>query len=315
MIAAIIVTFFLLGYYIERIRRNNGNQILSQIGHDLSKVLEWIFSVNGLFVILVGSVIAIVVFIITKNNNAGSEGELQLLSITLTITLSALIPTMISRIVTKNQLNEIIEGKLDTELSKYKASLNSIRKDKGHASRMSAVLLEQMASTHSEHEQRQQDNAAWAIGWASDAIIQYVLIRDVYSNALKNSASCINIIYKATNHINSEDKHGIIKPQDLKSIITMHSLIEQYGLIERLAREASEQREKDNFTKAEKNSIADMNNLASTLENIEKIFYNKYKDQSHNDIDFSNFCTITGMGPDFNEELNRCAKRIASRFQ
>lgn len=315
MIAAIIVTFFLLGYYIERIRRNNGNQILSQIGHDLSKVLLWIFSVNGLFVILVGSVIAVVVFIITKNHNAGNDSELQLLSITLTITLSALIPTMISRIVTKNQLNEIIEGKLDAELSKYKASLNNIRKDKGHASRMSAVLLEQMASTHSEHEERRQDNAAWAIGWASDAIIQYVLIRDVYSNALKNSASCINIIYKATNHINAEDKHSIIKPQDLKSIITMHSLIEQYGLIERLEREASEQREKDKFTIANENTIAKIDNLTSTLENIEKIFYNNYKDQSHNDIDFSNFCTITGMASDFNEELNRCAKHIASRFQ
>lgn len=316
----------MLGSYIEKIRQNSIRRIPTQIGLDLGRFISWLFSVNGLFLLLVGAVISVVAFIIKQSGSTGNnnEYELQLLSITLTVTLSTLIPTMISRIVTKNQLNDIIDQKLDTELLKYKTSLNNIRRDKGHASRMSAVLLEQMADStgrDAEHIQTCQDNAAWAIGWASDAIIQYVLIRDVYTNALKNSAACINIIYKAAKHIKTEqDKiKSNIKLGDLKSLVTMHSLIEQCGLIENLQKESLEQRsqEQDEFSDSEDCLLPYQKDfqLIDAIQNIEKAFYSRLKEQSGKSINFSNFCTITGMSAEFNEVLNRYAERVIMQMQ
>ena len=313
-----IVCFFLLWYYIDT-NVSKGVNTFHQTGQNISNLFKWLFSVNGLFVLLIFAVVALVFFIIRRGNDETNDVQLQLISVTLTITLSALIPTMISRIVTKNQLNDIIEQKLETELVKYKTSLYSIRKDKGHASRMSAVLLEQMSDPKGSFVEIQtcQNNAAWSIGWASDAIIQYVLIRDVYSNAIKNSAACLNIIYKSAHHIKCDDTGQImseIKPRDLKSLITMHSLILQSGLADIIQEDANQQRLGLDFVDANKSPLlaeAKWQMMIESLEIIEKAFYRKYQNQKNvKPIDFSNFCAISGMPGDFNEELNAHAKRI-----
>lgn len=316
-IIATILFLFLIWYYVDTYW-SKGVSIFHQAGKDVSHILVWLFSVNGLFVLLISAVIALVVFIIRCGNIPGNDMQLQLISVTLTITLSALIPTMISRIVTKNQLNEIIEQKLETELEKYKTSLYSIRKDKGHASRMSAVLLEQMSDLNGDEAKIQtcQNNAAWSIGWASDAIIQYVLIRDVYSNAIKNSAACLNIIYKSAHHIQKDNGliKSEIKPRDLKSLITMHSLILKSGLVDILQEDANRQRQDSNCADGNNNPLLEFgewSELIKSIETIEKAFYNKYLKQNNSKpIDFSNFCTITGMTAEFNDELNSYAVGI-----
>lgn len=339
LVIGVIVSSLLMGTYIEKIKQNRLRRIPTQIGLDLGSVFSWLFSVNGLFVLLVGSVITVVIYIIKKSGSNNNYNDLQLLTITLTVTLSALIPTMISRIVTKNQLNDIIEQKLDTELIKYKTTLINIRRDKGHSSRMSAVLLEQMAGSKASDDQFHQicqDNAAWSIGWASEAIIQYMLIRDVYNNALKNSAACINVINKAANHITkisvtsgtsetseipktAEKIVSNINLRDLKSVLTMHSLIDKCGLIESLEKEATEQRkqEKVEFNNSKGGLIEykkyDLK-LIELLTIIEDEFYSCFLEKKQ-DINFSNFCTITGMTEDFNDDLNRYAERIINQMQ
>lgn len=332
-VLATIIIFYLIWYYVDSCRLQ-GAKLYHQIGSDISSLFKWFFSVNGLFVLLVSAVIAVVVFIIVRSSDKSFGGELQLISVTLTITLSALIPTMISRIVTRNQLNDIIEQKLEAELIKYKTSLFNIRRDKGHASRMSAVLLEQMSDFKGSPEETQtgQNNAAWSIGWASDAIIQYILIRDVYSNALKNSAACLNIIYKAGHKIKS-DSDGLIKstikPRDIKSLVTMHALLEQSGLKELLLEEATKQaeqlEEKVNMQQEDDSTgdntspllTSETNSLESdSLKKIEQAFYKKYLSQrGSKDIDFSNFCTISGMSAEFNEKLNSSAAGIIKEMK
>lgn len=322
LVISIVVAGFLFGYYFDWMKQKGVRRIHTQIGKDIGRGLSWLFSVNGLFLVLVASVVA-VVFLIVKQSGAGAGGDkLQLLSITLTITLSALIPTMISRIVARNQLNEIIDQKLDSELQKYKAQLFNIRRDKGHASRMSAVLLEQMADSSVPGAKQQicQDNAAWSIGWASDAIIQYVLIRDVYANAVKNSAACLNIINKAASHITLENEMILsnIKLSDLKSILTMHSLIEQCNLTDSLQGEAIIQR-KDVKVGDENNTSCLLAynkefNLLNSLETIEKAFYRKMVKQATT-LNFNGFCSITGMPTEFNDELNKYAEQIIHQMQ
>lgn len=319
------VAFFLCGYYVDITIKKGVNGfwgILTQIGQDLSKLLSWLFSVNGLFVLLVGAVISGVVFIVLHRSESTNDVGIQGLTITLTLTLAALIPILISRIVAKNQLNEIIEQKLDKELLRYKASLTNIRRDKGHASRMSASLLEQMADFSSSTAADREKNAAWSIGWAADAIIQYVLIRDEYSNALIRSAECISIIRRVANkhlHVSSgpetpspSEIQTRIKPRDLKSILTMHSLLVHYGLVGIL-----NNRVLNYLYQEDENSRSnpvDSFSLENLLTNVEVLFYSKYKEQNEKEINFSSFCSITGMPADFNIELNKLAVVIVEKI-
>lgn len=318
-ITIIVLGLFLIWYYIDN-NKSRGVNSFHQVGKDISDLIKWIFSVNGLFVLLICAVIALVGFVIQHKGSNDNDVQLQLISVTLTITLSALIPTMISRIVTKNQLNDIIEQKLEAELAKYKSSLYNIRKDKGHASRMSAVLLEQMSESNNtpKDEQTCQNNAAWSIGWASDAIIQYVLIRDDYSNAIKNSAACLNIIYRSAHHIILEDSGKIksdIKLRDLKSLTTMHSLILQSGIADILQEEANQQRQQEDIISGNESNVLlsheEFPSMIDSIEIIERAFYQKYmSNPKATPIILSNFCSITGMSAEFNKELNTYAERI-----
>lgn len=317
-LSVVIPIVLLLIYYFGTIRRGARQESFAgKIGYDISRLLGWFFSANGLLLVIVVVIVYIAVNIIYKVQSKDGGNELQLLSITMTITLSTLIPTLISRIVARNQLNDIIEKKIDTELSNYKTSLSDIRKGKGHASRMSAEFLEQISRGHKDP--KAQDNAAWSIGWASDAVIQYILIHKEYGNYMKNSASCLNIINRAANHINFDNGQVTcrVKFNDLKSLTTMYALIKMYRLADLFTTEAIKQRANDSYTRPKRGypakALCDYSKksfeLEKVLHSIGQAFYNSLNPKEQAEV-VESFCSITGQSDDFNKELGRFVKDI-----
>ena len=316
-ILAVCIVVFLLGYYFEKLHNSSHEgSLFASIGHDLSRILSWLFSVNGLFLLV--SLAAIwLVYLISKplsgKATVDSNG-VQVVTITLTITLSTLIPTLIARIIAKNQLNSIIDQRFEVEMAKFNTSLTNIRRDKGHASRMSAVLLEQMAGSRQIEDQLVQDNAAWAIGWAAEAVTQYILVQNKYSNALTNSAFCIILIVKAANHILIEDNSikSNIKLKDLKSLVTMHALIQKCKCNDSLQELVDIQwnyEDKDILKETGRLINIDTTHrtqftICEILKDIEKAFYKKLDNKV---FDHNGFCDITGMSDDFNKKLNEKA--------
>lgn len=325
-LSVVIPIVLLLIYYFGKIRRGARQESFAgKIGYDISRLLGWFFSANGLLLVIVVVIVYIAVNIIYKVQSKDGGNELQLLSITMTITLSTLIPTLISRIVARNQLNDIIEKKIDTELSNYKTSLSDIRKGKGHASRMSAEFLEQIS--RGQKDSKAQDNAAWSIGWASDAVIQYILIHKEYGNYMKNSASCLNIINRAANHIyfDEGDEGKVtcrVKFNDLKSLTTMYALIKMYRLADLFTTEAIKQRANDSYTRPKRvpraKALCDYSkkayNLEEVLNSIGQAFYNALNSKEQAEV-VESFCSITGQSDDFNKELGRFVKDIIDRWK
>ncbi len=288
-----IVTLFLISLiclvfnYLRKDAVDKHKTLFGKVGYDITHVFSWIFSANGLLFLIGGVTISFVVFIMTKWNNlttGGGSDKVQLTAFTLTISLSALIPSLIAKIVAKNQLNDIIDDKLEKELDKFKTSLYNIRKDKGHSCRMSAALLLQNAEILKGEEKIK--NATWSIGWASEAIIQYLLIKDKYPHALKRIEECGKYIYRANNILSTSPRISSIKSEYMISILTMYALNKLFCF-------------GDTIGNANINQIA-------------KDFYN-YRDKNK---DFtSSSCRITGMGDEFNKKLESEVDTIISSFE
>ena len=301
------VTFLFLGgisilsYYFRKEAMKKYNSIFEKLGSDITHLFIWLFSVEGLLFVLVGVVVSFMVIFICNFSNIG-EGKLQLTAFTLNLALCTLIPTLISRIVAKSHLNEIIEKKLETELNSFKTSLYNIRRDKGHSCRMSAVLLYQNAKKEDDIS-NDISNAIWSIGWASEAITQYLLIKDDYNNAKERVKECMTNIFKSYEIICSEeakvqdnDKVNInILHRDLISVLTMFTLLKHYCLAEDIERSA--QKEAKSTT---------------TIDGIAKFFY----DHRENLTKISGYsCRITGMKGDFNRKIETEADSIIQSYE
>ena len=314
----LIVSARLIDYFNEKKSQSAKKKIPEQIGYDISNLIAWIFSVKGLFALLVCSVIVLVVYMITQakelSHTDGSD-ILQLLTVTLTVALSTLIPTLVSRMISKNQIHDLVEQKVDAEIEKYKTSLDEIRKDKGHSCRMSAVMLEQLA--HSKIANLDTTYyAAWSIGWAANAITQYLLILPHYENARKNCAYCLNVINKAGNDIHNSS-NTLVKFSDFQSFITMHALISHYNLILPLQSEAIAMRKDDQFTN-DNNGLVEWKEDTAIYDNIfEKIECWLYEHLDDNDKRAvrSGFCKITGMSKEFNDQLDKYVTDITSKLK
>ena len=321
LVILVLVIFSLL-YYIDRwrkapIKRN----IFVEFGYHANRLIAWLFSVNGLFIILVFAVLWLVYFMVTNASalsNDGGNSVLQLLTVTLTVALSTLIPTLVSRMTSRNQLQEIVDQKIESEIQKYKTSLNEIRKDKGHSCRMSATLLEQWAHSYKESNQTiiATEYAAWSIGWASNAITQYLLIQQQYENARKNSAFCLNIIIKAANDISEEAQNVNVKFSDFQSLITMHALVNYYNLLSLLQSEANKMREKDTLSSNANGNVigeASEKNLDATIKELETWFLKHLNPADKASIRVG-FCKITGMSKEFNDELDPYISEIIGQY-
>lgn len=252
----------------------------------------WLVTVDGIFALLTAAIVAA----LAKVTICGDSGKFELQTIAIIVAISALIPSMISKIIAKNQIKEIVDEKFEKELSKFNASLLDIRREKGHSSRMSATLLNQMAGVSTSDKEKLQ-NAAWSIGWASDAIIQYLLVMPHYSNALKRCSECIDIIQRDYDIISGDKKSFTddikLHARDLVRLVIMHSLLELLG---------------HNDIKGIEYSVVDVPDL---LQDIEVIFSQHIEGGA---TISSNRCTITGKPEDFNKEIQEKAKTIIENF-
>lgn len=296
IILSIIIGFLLFCMYRyykrkEAVRRHK--DIYEKIGYDLTRILSWFFSVEGLLVILIGVIIACLYHVCFCEKE---YKNLELLSFTLNISLATLIPTIISRIIAKNHLNEIIEEKIEKELNNFTSSLYNIRRDKGHSCRMSAVLLYQNAM---ERNNRKVENAIWSIGWASEAITQYLLIKENYTHAQERCIDCMEIIINSYNIIKKPNgnKEIEIKQRDMISVLTMYSLLKYFCYVELV--------EKAIYKKSEERIC---------VKDIVKTFYSTYKNNCKNKIT-GHQCRITGMNENFNRNIEAEAEIVINDLE
>ena len=310
IVIGVVLIILLVRYHYFRdealIRHNNSK--LDKIGYDLTQMFSWLFPADALLVILVGAVLILVIFVIFNiTESCCNENKIELTALTLTITMSTLIPFLISRIVAKSHLDEIIEKKLETELNNFKTSLYGIRRDKGHSCRMSAELLCQSASAEIKNN---KVNAIWSIGWASEAITQYLLIRDKYNNAKERIIECLESIYKAYKII--KDHKGSVKHRDIISLLTMYSLLKRYCMLDDIKDSVIEKKKKE-YKKAieEEGKVKDKDKIEEIINKriedeivpIEYILQYFYKNREEKKKLSGSLCRITGMPNDFNREI------------
>jgi len=290
-------------YFMEGTSKEN-KVTHDRIGYDLTRLLSWLFSANGLLSLITCAIVSLIIFVIVKGVGTGGA-ESQLVAITLSVSLATIIPSFISKILAKGEIESIIDEKINKALDNFNTSLYNIRRDKAHASRMSAVLLYQMASQQKEtalkenygkeeHFTNAIKNAAWSIGWASDAIIQYLLIKEKYDNAIKRSEELItDYITKSYECIKSCRDNStnpnlkIVRLRDLTSLLTMHALIRYYHVF--------------------RNIKNDNKDIETILTDIEAVFYDILE---FNEEPAAHDCGITGMNSEFNNEIRSIAEDI-----
>ena len=306
-----IVYFY---YYQEKIIKPH-RDLFYKVGYDITHLFSWLFSANGLLFLITCTIILLIIFVIIKGKDLGT-GESQFIALTLSITLATIIPSFISKILAKGEIESIIDEKLNKTLDKFNTSLSNIRRDKAHASRMSAVLLCQMALQQKNAADKEPDdeiieglyqnaikNAAWSIGWASEAIIQYLLIQETYSNAIERSEELLReYIYESKKCIEScrellrrgGKQIEFVRFRDLKSLLTMHAIITYYGELKRIKSKEDEK-------------IIIIDNVEDFLKGIEVIFFQII---DNNEEPVAHDCGITGMRPKFNKEIEKIAEDI-----
>ncbi len=315
------ITLVWYHYCREEALIKHNNSRYNKIGYDLTQMCSWLFSADALLFILVGAVLTLVVFVIFYvTESSSNDNKIELTALTLTITMSTLIPFLISRIVAKSHLNEIIEKKLEAELNNFKTSLYSIRRDKGHSCRMSAELLCQSASAEKKNN---VDNAIWSIGWASEAITQYLLIRDKYNNAKERITECMESIYKS--YMIIKDQKGSVKHRDIISLLTMYTLLKKYCMLDDIKDSVIEKKKKE-YKKVirEEGKVKDKDKIEEIINKriedeivpIEHILQYFYKNREEKKKLSGNLCRITGMNDDdFNREVESEAECIIKSLE
>ena len=173
---------------------NNGSKLRKwnwfNIGHRAAKS---IFSLDFLLAILFLFTIFLIDYCITQN------GNIELTILTVSFTLAAIIPYLVGRTIAKNEVDNIIEDKFNkrfqTIADTYNTSINSLRRSNAHYRRIAASLL----SKQSKEDQE------WAIGWAAEAILSYLLIKDTYEKADEYAEECGKIITNYNDSLKKED--------------------------------------------------------------------------------------------------------------
>ena len=312
LVCALISLFF---YYVSK--KTKGWEKCTKeyqtfkIGEDISNILSWFFSANGLLFIIAITIVSLIIFIMCNSailTKGDGKGELQLMAITITISLSAIIPAVISKILARGEIVSIIEEKLKLELKEYDISLYNLRRDKAHASRMSAVFLFQLASQQKElalgkrkksininNLQLALKNATWSVGWASVAVSQYILVKDQEPEADTLCKELMSEYFskyedfitdclppKVEKTLNTDKE--IFRSRDFISLVIMHALINHFRYL------------KGN---------------EETILKLEKLFVKENPDNKHIEID----CGVLGLGKESKEELTKLTKRIIWRLR
>lgn len=184
-----------------------------------------IYSLNGLIAILFISSIFLIFYTVSQRDS----NNIELTIITISFTLATIIPYIVGRSIAKNEIDMIVEKKFEERFKKlsknYSNSLFTLTKNNAHTRRIAADLL--LIKNDAIYQ-------VWALGWAAEAIIGYALIHNEYPNSIRYAKECCNIIRKVlksiTNidEIKTESDNKDIFERTLKSLLSMHAVIEMY---------------------------------------------------------------------------------------
>ena len=194
-------------------------------GHDLKKknwfnigfrTVKYILRLDVLLAIILLSVPVLIVHCI----NLGDKGNVELTTLTISFTLAAIIPYIIGRTIAKNEVDNIVELKFNKRFESvaesYNTSINSLRRSNAHYRRIAASLLS---------KQKEKD-CEWAIGWAAEAILSYLLINETYPKGKEYAAECADTIRTSFDWIEKNDRSNAdkdIHERTLRSVLTMHA--------------------------------------------------------------------------------------------
>lgn len=195
-------------------------------GHDLKKknwfnigyrTVKYILRLDVLLAIILLSVPVLIVHCI----NLGDKGNVELTTLTISFTLAAIIPYIIGRTIAKNEVDNIVELKFNKRFESvaesYNTSINSLRRSNAHYRRIAASLLSNQTEKDCE----------WAIGWAAEAILSYLLINETYPKGKEYAIECAKTIRKSFDKVNKNDIGSYadkdIHERTLRSVLTMHA--------------------------------------------------------------------------------------------
>lgn len=193
-----------------------------------SNALKSIISLNGLVGLLMLSGIALTFYLI----GSGTKDDVAI--ITGSLVFASIIPYIVGRSIAKNEIDKIVDEKFDARFQyladKYNTSIASLRKNNAHTRRIIAQLL---SDNYSKSDKGQDINdeikykCEWAIGWAAEGIISYLLIKDTYEKSHKYAEECGKII-SALKDVEIEEgqneKYSEIHDRTLGSILTLYAL-------------------------------------------------------------------------------------------
>lgn len=194
--------------------------------HDLKKknwfnigfrTVKYILRLDVLLAIILLSVPVLIVHCI----NLGEKGNVELTTLTISFTLAAIIPYIIGRTIAKNEVDNIVELKFNKRFESvaesYNTSINSLRRSNAHYRRIAASLLSNQTEKDCE----------WAIGWAAEAILSYLLINETYPKGKEYAIECAKTIRKSFDKVNKNDIGSYadkdIHERTLRSVLTMHA--------------------------------------------------------------------------------------------
>lgn len=159
--------------------------------------------------------------------------------ITLCVSLSVVIPYIVGRTVSskdiKDRVDELYTQQAYDSAKRYNENVNMLLASEAHLSRMISYLLLSDYSYHSSsttpreihNKFRVQKHPAWAMGWASKALLRYVVI-DKESYRLFCQDLCCYILYcknKLGSNINAYE--GIVERAfyDLLNALVYHKIL------------------------------------------------------------------------------------------
>ena len=248
----------LINYYFRKDATRKFDTIWDKIGSDITHIFSWFFSVNGFLFIILCSIVALVCFFICRFwgicgcNFGNNNSELNLTALTLTISLAAIIPTIITKIIAQKEIESVVDDKLDKKTRIYKntikKNLETALKNTAHSSRMTANILSLIADQQKRDAdtlttdanakellyEKALENYFWAIGWGAKAIAQYFLIFEVYPEGITTfSAEIIVLLDELKKEISGEKEfenlvNKNVRRRDLKSVIQAHAFIKTH---------------------------------------------------------------------------------------
>lgn len=184
--------------------------------------------------------------VIAENHTAMDSNNymaLILTLVTLCVSLSAVIPYIVGKSISKYEIKDVVEDlyvkdKQDVN-QKYRTNVNMLLASEAHFSRMMAYQLVTMLKIRNTDDEEDPKigkmNPIWAIGWASKALIRYITScnSENYDSHKNFAADLLTYIQSSVEAINgvSEYQNDEIGKVAKRSFIDLLNVIVYYKVL------------------------------------------------------------------------------------